>query len=78
MYIDKDGIRMNSEKVKAILKWKVSKSIKDVLLFLEFFNFYRRFIEDFFKKVKCLISLTKGEQYQTSSGKRKTKYREFR
>lgn len=78
MYIGKDGIRMDPEKVKAILEWKTPESVKDVLSFLGFSNFYRRFIAEFSKKVKCLTKLTKGEQYLTPSGKKKTRYREFR
>ena len=78
MYIEKNDIKMNLEKIKTILKWKTSKSVKNVLFFLKFSNFYRRFIVEFFKKVKCLTELTKNEQYLISSKKKKTKYQEFR
>ena len=78
MYVGKNGIRMNFEKIKVILEWKTPKSVRNVLSFLKFSNFYKRFIEEFFKKIKCLTELTKREQYVTPSEKRKTKYREFR
>lgn len=78
MFVGRDGIRMDAEKIKSILEWRTPKSVKEVQSFLGFANFYRRFIADFSKKVKCLTELTKGEQYLTLSGKRKTKYQEFR
>lgn len=78
MIVGKNGVRMDEEKVKAILKWKIPESVKDVQSFLGFANFYRRFIAEFSKKVKCLTELTRGEQYLTPNGRRKTKYREFR
>ena len=77
MYVEKNEIRMDLEKIKVILKWKTPKSVRDVLLFLEFSNFYKRFIEKFFKKIKCFTELIKKEQYVIFS-KKKTKYREFR
>ena len=36
---DKD-IKINLEKVRVIAEWPVSKSVRDVQLFLEFVNFY--------------------------------------
>jgi hypothetical protein len=59
MIINRNEIRMNSEKIKAIVKWKTSQNLKDVQAFLDFINFYRRFIKEFFKVVKSLVQLTK-------------------
>ena len=42
-----DGIKMNSEKVEAILKWETPDSVKDVQAFLSFANFNLRFISRF-------------------------------
>lgn len=42
---------------------KISKSIKNIILFLDFFNFYQKFIKNFSKKVKCFIALIKNKQY---------------
>ena len=44
MIVGKDGIKMNQEKVKAILDWPAPLNIKGVRSFLGLANFYRRFI----------------------------------
>jgi hypothetical protein len=41
------GIRMDPEKVKAIMDWEVPRSVKGIRSFLGFANFCRRFIRDF-------------------------------
>jgi hypothetical protein len=60
--IDRDEIKMNSEKVKAIVEWKTSNHLKEVQVFLEFVNFYKRFIKNFFKLVKSFIRLIRKDQ----------------
>jgi hypothetical protein len=62
MIIDRDDIKMNFEKVRAIVEWSTSNHLKDVQVFLKFVNFYRRFIKEFFKIVKSLIKLTRKNQ----------------
>jgi hypothetical protein len=62
MIIDRDDIKMNSEKIKAIIEWKTSNHLKEIQAFLEFVNFYRRFIKNFSKIVKSLIRLTRKNQ----------------
>ena len=42
--VDKD-ICMNSIKIKVIIKWKASCSIKSIHTFIEFANFYHYFIK---------------------------------
>ena len=44
-------IQMNFNKIKIILKWKISKTIKNVQTFLDFVNFYRRFIHKYFNLI---------------------------
>ena len=39
--IEKDGIKMKKEKVKAVLDWPTLKSVKDVQKFLGLANYYR-------------------------------------
>ena len=43
-----EDIQMNFDKIKVILKWEISKTIKNVQAFLSFVNFYRRFIHKYF------------------------------
>jgi hypothetical protein len=63
MIVSRDDIKMNSEKVRAIVEWKTSNHLKEIQAFLEFVNFYKRFIKNFFKLVKSLIKLTRKDQF---------------
>ena len=47
LIIGKDRMRIDPEKVAAIQEWEAPKNVKDVLSFLRFANFYRRFICNF-------------------------------
>lgn len=77
MYVGVNDVKMNSEKIFAILKWRIPESVKEVQSFLGFANFYRRFIEGFFKKVRYFTELTKKKQYVFKSGKKRVKYKDF-
>jgi hypothetical protein len=57
LIVDRNEIRMNFEKVETILQWATSQNLKQVQKFLEFCNFYKRFIRNFAKIVKSLIKL---------------------
>jgi hypothetical protein len=61
LIVDRDEIRMNSEKIETILQWATSQNLKQVQEFLEFCNFYRRFIKNFAKIMKSLIKLTRKD-----------------
>jgi hypothetical protein len=62
MIVNRDDIKMNSEKIKAIIEWDTSNHLKDVQAFLKFVNFYKRFIKNFPKIAKSLIRLTRKDQ----------------
>jgi hypothetical protein len=62
MIIERDDIKMNSEKIKAIVEWKTSHHLKNVQVFVKFVNFYKRFIKNFSKIVKSLIKLIRKNQ----------------
>ena len=47
MVVGKDGIQMDPTKLKAIREWTPPVSVKDVHSFLEFCNFYQKFIPSF-------------------------------
>ncbi len=55
------GIRIDPQKVQTILDWAQPTSLRHIRLFLGFYNFYRRFIQDFSKLVKPHTSLIKKD-----------------
>ena len=61
MIVGRDGIKMNQEKVKAILEWPEPKTVKGVRSFLRLANFYQRFIKDYVKVTRPLHDLMKKE-----------------
>ena len=61
-----EDIQMNFDKIKVILKWKISKTIKNVQAFLSFVNFYRRFIHKYFNLAQSLTVLIKQENKEKS------------
>jgi hypothetical protein len=48
---------MNFEKVTAIINWPIPKNFHDVQIFLNFTNYYRRFMESYARKTKPIIDL---------------------
>ena len=59
--IGKDGIKMEEEKVKAVLNWPTPKLVKDVQKFLGLANYYRQFIKDFAQIARPLHELTRKD-----------------
>ncbi len=57
--VTSQSLRMNLKKIKAVTTWSISKSKIEVQFFLEFANFYRCFIEKYFRIVLLLMNLTK-------------------
>ncbi len=55
------GVRMDPQKVQAILNWEAPRSVKGVQSFIGFANFYRKFIQGFSKVVQPIISLVKKD-----------------
>lgn len=54
--IKRNKMRMNLIKVDAIKSWLKSQNKKDIQAFIDFVNFYRRFIASFFKIAAPLIA----------------------
>ena len=52
-------ISMKAEKIKVVKDWPELKSIRDVQVFLGFANFYRWFIQGFYRIAAPLISILK-------------------
>jgi len=59
--VGKGQIQMEQEKIKAVKEWKMPIRVKDVESFLEFANFYQRFIQNFSHTAKPLNEL-KGKK----------------
>ena len=57
-----EGIKIEDEKVKAVLDWPVPKLVEDIQKFLGLANYYRRFLEGFAKIARLLHKLTRKEQ----------------
>jgi hypothetical protein len=57
--VGKNSIKIDPDKIIVIKDWEISFSVKNVKEFLNFANFYRRFIRDYLKVVKLFTDLTK-------------------
>ena len=57
--ISKEGLKMDQEKVKAILEWPSPKSIFEVRSFHVLASFYRKFIRNFSGNNASIIETTK-------------------
>ncbi len=55
------GLKMNLRKVQAVVEWSTSTNLTQVQFFVDFCNFYRRFIKNFSKIVRSLVRLTQKE-----------------
>jgi len=56
-----EEIKMEKEKVKAVLNWPVSKSVIEIQKLLWLANYYKKFVKDFVKIARPLHELTKKE-----------------
>ena len=55
--VGKEQVQIEQDKVKTVKKQKIPTKIKKVKSFLEFANFYRRFIQNFSYIAKLLNKL---------------------
>ena len=62
--VRKGQVKMEQDKIKAVKEWKTPTKVKDVKSFLEFTNFYQRFIQNFSYMAKLLNEL-KGKKEWT-------------
>jgi len=54
-------IKMNSSKINIIVNWFILINVKDIQSFLDFMNFYRKFIYDYSKIIISLIHLIRKD-----------------
>lgn len=57
--VDRESIRTDPDKVKAIREWPAPKTIKHIRQFLDVASWYHRFIQDFATIATPLIVLTR-------------------
>lgn len=62
MIVGRDGIRMDPEKVEAVVEWNTPTQLREMQAFLKFINFYKKFIKDFSKIAKPLVNLTRKDR----------------
>ena len=55
------GIRMDPEKIEAIVNWPAPESVHDIQVFLGLANFYRRFIKHYSHTLLPITALLKKE-----------------
>ena len=60
--ITSQRLKMNLKKIKAVTNWFTSKIKTKVQFFLKFANFYKRFIEKYFKIVSSLTNITRKKR----------------
>jgi hypothetical protein len=53
------GIEIDESRIEAIAEWPESRSFRDIQIFLDFANFYRRFIRDYSPIAALLTSIFK-------------------
>ncbi len=58
-----EKIKMNSSKIDIIVNWLILINVKDVQSFLDFANFYRRFIYDYSRIAISLIHLIRKDVF---------------
>ena len=74
MIISHDGIKMDPEKVNAILKWPEPTNVKQVCAFLGLGNFYWRFIKDYTIISRPMVDLTCKDVIFNFSNKEKASF----
>jgi len=63
------GVTMNDRKVKSVQNWAHPRYAKEVQIFIEFPNFYRRFIKDFSSVCKPITETLKGNPKEFHLGR---------
>jgi len=74
MIVSCDGIKMDPEKVNAILKWLEPTNIKQVHAFLGLGNFYRCFMKDYAIMARPMMDLTCKDTVFKFGGKEHTAF----
>ena len=76
--VGNDTIRMNSAKVQAVKEWKTPTNPTEVLSFIGFTNYNRKFIKEYFKKAISLTDLTKNDTSWKWNSDQKKAFQKFK
>ena len=76
--VGNDTIRMNSAKIQTVRKWKISINSIEVLSFISFTNYNKKFIKEYFKKAIPLTELTKNDTSWKWNSNQKRAFQEFK
>ena len=60
--ISADGLKMDPEKIKAILEWPTTKNVGEVRSFHSLVSFYRKFIKNFSSICNAMIETMRGDE----------------
>ncbi len=58
-----EELKMNLRKVQAVVEWSTFTNLTQMQFFIDFCNFYQRFIKNFLKIIHSLIQLTQKKWY---------------
>jgi len=58
LLISIEELKMNSRKMQAVVDWSTLNNLTQMQFFIDFCNFYRRFIKNFSKIVRSMVRLT--------------------
>ena len=61
LLVSTEGLKMNLWKIEVIIQWVTPTKLIEVQFFIDFCNFYRRFIKDFLKIVQPLTRLAQKD-----------------
>ena len=59
--INTEGIYINSERIQAVEEWLLSENVHELQVFLNFANFFQRFIKNYSWIAALLLNLLKTE-----------------
>ena len=76
--VENNTIRMNSAKVRAVKEWETSINFTDVLSFISFTNYNRKFIKEYFKKIIPFTNLTKNNTSWKWNSNQKRAFQQFK
>ena len=63
------GMRMDPEKVEAILKWLAPKNLQELQIFLDMSGFYRQYVRDYAKIYVPMIDQLQSKSKDIHSGR---------